>query len=293
MRKTGFVGLIGRPNVGKSTLMNSILEMKLAIISSKPQTTRNVIRGVYNDEESQIIFVDTPGIHKPKHELGSYMNKVAITTLNDMNIALFLVDVSEEFGAGNNYILNLLENVSCPVILVVNKIDKVNNDELISKIANYQKLYEFAEIVPVSSIEDRNVEQLLKVVKSYLLPDHEYYSDDTYTDITDLFYIKEIIREKVLYHTQDEIPHSVAIVVDEIEETKNAVEIYASIVVERDSQKGILIGKRGAMIKQLGSESRAELAKYKGKKVHLNLVIKVDKNWRSNQRSLNKYGYQS
>lgn len=293
MKKTGFVGLIGRPNVGKSTLMNSILEMKLAIISSKPQTTRNVIRGVYNDEDSQIIFVDTPGIHKPKHELGSYMNKVATTTLNDMNIALFLVDVSEEFGAGNNYILNLLSEVSCPVILVVNKIDKINNDQLISKVAQYQKLYDFAEIVPVSSLEHRNVEQLIRVVKSYLLPDYEYYEDDTYTDITDVFYIREIIREKVLYHTQDEIPHSVAIVIDEIEEEKNYVEIFASIIVERDSQKGILIGKRGAMIKQLGSESRAELTKYKGKKVHLNLVIKVDKNWRSNQRSLTKYGYQS
>ncbi len=293
MRKTGFVGLIGRPNVGKSTLMNSILEMKLAIISSKPQTTRNVIRGVYNDEESQIIFVDTPGIHKPKHELGSYMNKVATTTLNEMNIALFLVDVSEEFGAGNKYILNLLENVSCPVILVVNKIDKINNDQLIEKVNEYQKLYDFAEIVPVSSLENRNVEQLIKVVKKHLLPNYLYYEDDTYTDITDIFYIREIIREKVLYHTQDEIPHSVAIVIDEIDEDDKVCEIYASIVVERDSQKGILIGKKGSMIKQLGSESRAELTKYKGKKVHLNLVIKVDKNWRSNERSLNKYGYQS
>lgn len=291
MRKTGFVGLIGRPNVGKSTLMNAILEMKLAIISSKPQTTRNVIRGVYNDDDSQIIFVDTPGIHKPKHELGSYMNKVATTTLNEMDIALFLVDVSEDFGAGNKYILSLLENITCPVILVVNKIDKINNDELIERVNEYQKLHEFAEIVPVSSIEGRNVEQLIKVVKKYLLPNHDYYTDDTYTDITDIFYIREIIREKVLYHTQDEIPHSVAIVVDDIEEDDKACEIYASIVVERDSQKGILIGKRGSMIKQLGSESRAELTKYKGKKVHLNLVIKVDKNWRSNQRSLNKYGY--
>lgn len=293
MKKSGFVGLVGRPNVGKSTLMNSILEMKLAIISSKPQTTRNIIRGVYNDDDSQIIFVDTPGIHKPKHELGNYMNKVATTTLNEMDIALFLVDVSEDFGAGNKYILNLLDGVSCPVILVVNKIDKINNEDLITKIAEYNELYNFAEIVPVSSLEHRNVEQLLKVVKSYLLPNHEYYEDDTFTDITDLFYIREIIREKVLYHTQDEIPHSVAIVIDEIDEDEKTVEIFASIIVERDSQKGILIGKKGSMIKQLGSESRAELTKYKGKKVHLNLVIKVDKNWRSNQKSLNKYGYRS
>ncbi|MFV0499138.1 MAG: GTPase Era [Bacilli bacterium] len=291
MKKTGFVGLIGRPNVGKSTLLNSILEMKLSIISSKPQTTRNIIRGVYNDDDSQVIFIDTPGIHKPKHELGNYMNKVAVATLNEMDIALFLIDVSEEFGGGNNYILNLLKDVSCPVILVINKIDKINNDKLIEKIDQYKNIYNFSEIVPISSLEGRNINTLLDVIKSKLLPNYEYYDSDTYTDISDIFYIKEIIREKILYHTQEEIPHSVAIEIDDLIEGKNSIEIFASIIVERDSQKGILIGKRGAMIKQLGSESRAELTKYKSKKVHLNLIIKVDKNWRSNSRSLNRYGY--
>ncbi len=291
MKKTGFVALIGRPNVGKSTLLNSLLEMKLAIISSKPQTTRNSIRGIYNDCESQIVFVDTPGIHKPKHELGNYMNKVSLNTLKDMDVILFLVDVCEEFGSGDNYILDYIKKVDSPVILVVNKIDKINNDILIKKLEFYRSIYDFNEIVPTSSINDKNVEQLLKVVKKYLIPNVMYYDNDTPTDISDSFYIKEIIREKVLYHTQEEIPHSVAVVVEDINETSNEVEIFASIIVERKSQKGILIGKQGSMIKQLGSESRAEIKKYKNKKVHLELVVKVDKNWRSNQYSLNKYGY--
>ncbi len=291
MKKSGFVALIGRPNVGKSTLLNSLLEMKLAIISSKPQTTRNSIRGIYNDDESQIVFVDTPGIHKPKHELGNYMNKVSLNTLKDMDVILFLVDVCEEFGTGDNYILDYIKKVESPVILVVNKIDKITNEELIKKLAFYQSIHNFNEIVPTSSINDKNVTQLLKVVKRYLMPNVLYYDEDTDTDISDAFYIKEIIREKVLYHTQEEIPHSVAIVIDDINENSKEVEIFASIIVERKSQKGILIGKQGTMIKQLGSESRAEIKKYKGKKVHLELVVKVDKNWRSNQYSLNKYGY--
>lgn len=291
MKKSGFVALIGRPNVGKSTLLNSLLEMKLAIISSKPQTTRNSIRGIYNDEESQIVFVDTPGIHKPKHELGSYMNKVSLNTLKDMDVILFLVDVSEQFGTGDNYILDYIKKVDSPVILVANKIDKITNEELIKKLEFFQSIHNFNEIVPTSSINDKNVEQLLKVVKKYLVPNISYYDEDSVTDISDAFYIKEIIREKVLYHTQEEIPHSVAVVIDDINETSKEVEIFASIIVERNSQKGILIGKQGSMIKQLGSESRAEIKKYKGKRVHLELVIKVDKNWRSNQYSLNKYGY--
>ncbi len=291
MKKSGFVALIGRPNVGKSTLLNSLLEMKLAIISSKPQTTRNSIRGIYNDSESQIVFVDTPGIHKPKHELGNYMNKVSLNTLKDMDVILFLVDVCEEFGTGDNYILDYIKKVDSPVILVVNKIDKINNEELIKKLAFYSTIHNFNEIVPTSSINDKNVTQLLNVVKRYLMPNVLYYDENTDTDISDAFYIKEIIREKVLYHTQEEIPHSVAIVIDDINENSKEVEIFASIIVERKSQKGILIGKQGTMIKQLGSESRAEIKKYKGKKVHLELVVKVDKNWRSNQYSLNKYGY--
>lgn len=291
MIKTGFVGLIGRPNVGKSTLINSILELKLAIISSKPQTTRNVIRGIYSDEDSQIIFVDTPGIHKPKHELGNYMNTVALNTLGDMDVILFLVDASEEFGTGDNFVLEKIKQVQKPVVLVVNKIDKINNEQLIKKLASYQKLYDFNEIVPISSLNDKNVDTLINVIKNYLILDYQYYDSDVVTDITDLFYIKEVIREKVLYHTQEEVPHSVAVVIDEVDETANDIEIFASIIVERKSQKGILIGKQGTMIKQLGSEARADIKKYKGKKVHLNLVVKLDKNWRTNQRSLNKYGY--
>ncbi len=293
MKKSGFVGLIGRPNVGKSTLLNSLLEMKLAIISSKPQTTRNSIRGIYNDEDSQIIFVDTPGIHKPKHELGNYMNKVSFSTLTDMDVILFLIDVNEEFGTGDKYILESIKKVDTPVILVVNKIDKIKDENLIKQLAYYSSLHNFSEIIPVSSLNGKNVEGLIKVIKSYLLPSIQYYDETTVTDISDAFYIKEIIREKVLYHTQEEIPHSVAVVVDEISDTNSEVEIFASIIVERKSQKGILIGKQGSMIKQLGSEARAEIKKYKNKKVHLELVVKVDAKWRQNIHALNKYGYQS
>ncbi len=290
--KSGFVGLIGRPNVGKSTLLNAILEAKLAIVSSKPQTTRNSIRGIYNDEESQIIFVDTPGIHKPKHELGSYMNKVATTTLLEMDVVVFIVDASEEFGAGDTFILNLIKEAEIPVILVLNKIDKVNNEQLILKVNECKDLYQFNDIIPISALDERNIDKFLQVVKTYLLPDIQYYSENTVTDITDTFYYREIIREKILFHTQEEIPHSVAVVIEDIIEDDGESELYAAIIVERNSQKGIIVGKGGSMIKQIGSEARAEIQKYKGRKVHLSLVVKVDKNWRRNARSLTKYGYE-
>ncbi len=290
--KSGFVGLIGRPNVGKSTLINAILEAKLSIVSSKPQTTRNSIRGIYNDDESQIVFVDTPGIHKPKHELGSYMNKVATTTLLEMDVVVFIIDASEEFGAGDNYILNLIKNANIPSILVLNKIDKINNDKLIKKVDECRQLHDFSEIIPISALDERNVDTFVNVIKSYLLVDIQYYSGDTMTDITDNFYYREIIREKILYHTQDEVPHSVAIVIEDIMD-EDGLEIYASIIVERNSQKGIIVGNKGSMIKQIGSEARSEIQKYKGRKIHLSLVVKVDKNWRRNSRSITKYGYEA
>lgn len=289
--RSGFVSLIGRPNSGKSTLMNKIVGRKVAITSNKPQTTRNVIQGIYNEEDTQIVFVDTPGVHKPSHKLGNYLNKQAYTSSLDVDVILFMVDASQEFGRGDQFVLDKIKDNNIPVILVLNKIDYLTNDDIILKIDAYKDIYPFADIVPVSALKGNNTKELINVIKKYLKDEYKYYEDGEYTNKPITFTISEIIREKAFELTEQEVPHSLTVIVEDMEKKKDSYHIIASIIVDRDSLKRILIGKQGSMIKNIGMRSRKELEALLGKTVYLETYVRVIPKWRDKEKYLQEFGF--
>ena len=291
--KSGFIAIIGRPNVGKSTFMNYILGTKVSIISPKPQTTRNVIQGIYTTDKEQYIFIDTPGIHKPKHELGSFMNKSAINTFKEVDLILLLIDGTSDFGTGDQFVLDLLKKVETPVFLVVNKIDLIKNKQrLMENIIQFQEVREFEEVFYISAKEGENVNKLMNGISNYIEEGPMYYPADQVTDHPEKFIVAEIIREKVLLLTQEEIPHSVAVIIEEMKHDEDGLlNIRAVIYVERSSQKKILIGKSGAMIKQVGTLARKEIVMLLGEKIFLELWVKVEEDWRNKSSRLKSLGY--
>ncbi|AFC32255.1 Era [Paenibacillus mucilaginosus 3016] len=290
--KSGFVSIIGRPNVGKSTLMNQVIGQKIAIMSDKPQTTRNKIHGVYTTDAAQIVFLDTPGIHKPTSKLGDYMMKTAQGTLGEVDAILFLIDVVEGLGGGDRFIIEQLKKVTTPVILVLNKIDQVQPEKLLEVITTYKDLYSFAEIVPVSAKNGNNVGTLLEQVIKYLPQGPQYYPADQITDHPEQFVCAELIREKILHMTREEIPHSIAVSIEDMKVEENGVvHISAVIFVERDSQKGIIIGKKGALLKEVGRQARGDIERLLGSKTFLELWVKVKKDWRNQERILKDLGF--
>ena len=289
--RSGFVSLIGRPNVGKSTLLNNILNTKVAITSSKPQTTRNIINGIYNEEDTQIVFTDTPGIHKPNHKLGKILNKGAYLSIDDVDIVCFLVDGKSGFGKGDEYIINKLKEIDKPVILVINKIDGLNKEEIMSLILKYKDLYDFNEIVPVSALKGSNVNELIKVLKKYLPDEIKYYDDEAITNRSTSFMISEIVREKVFNLTNEEVPHSVTCITERIIKDKDKYIINVAVIVDRDSLKKIIIGKNGEMIKKIGITARKDIEKLLGKKIYLELYVKTIKKWREKEKYLNELGF--
>ncbi|MBD1371171.1 GTPase Era [Hazenella sp. IB182357] len=291
--KSGFVALIGRPNVGKSTLMNHVIGQKVAIMSDKAQTTRNKIQGVYTDNDGQIVFLDTPGIHRPQSKLGEILVKTATDALEEVDMILFLVDVEAGLGAGDRFIIENLKGIETPVYLVLNKIDRVHPEALLPLIDQYQKLYSFTEIVPISALQGNNTSTLLELIFKRLPEGPQFYPSDQVTDHPERFIVAEFIREKVLELTREEIPHSVAVVVDQMSEREgqDIIDIYATIFTERKSQKGILIGKNGVLLKEVGKRARIEMERLLGSKIYLNLWIKVKKDWRNEEMMLRQLGY--
>lgn len=290
--KSGFISIIGRPNVGKSTFINRVIGEKIAIMSDKPQTTRHKIQGIFTDEQSQMIFIDTPGIHKPKHRLGDFMMRVAESTLNEVDVILLMINADEGYGRGDQFIIERLNKTRSPVFLIINKVDLIQPDDLFPLIEQYKDLYDFQEIFPISALEGNNVDQLLNNIQSYLPIGPKYYDEDQITDHPEQFIIAELIREKVLHLTREEIPHSITVVIESIEKRKsNAVFIQATIVTERSTQKGILIGKQGTMLKEIGKRARQDIENKLGSKVFLELWVKVQKDWRNNQKQLNQFGF--
>ena len=289
--KSGFVSLVGRPNVGKSTLLNNIIGKKIAITSNKPQTTRNIIQGIYNDADSQIVFVDTPGIHKPKHKLGNYLNRQAYYSIDDVDIIVFLVDGSEKLGKGDLYIIDRFKKSDKPVILVINKIDKIKKENILLKISEYKDLYPFKEIIPLSALKKDNLQVLIAVLKKYLQDDVRYFAENTYTNYQIEFLISEIVREKVFNLTDEEVPHSVTCVIEQMKKEKNNYSINVAIIVDRDALKKIIIGKQGKMIKKIGIEARVDLEELLGNKVYLELYVKTIKNWRDKEKYLQELGF--
>lgn len=290
--KSGFVSIIGRPNVGKSTLLNYIIGEKITITSDKAQTTRNQIQGIYTTDEEQIIFIDTPGIHKPKHQLGRYMVSTALSTLNEVDIILFMINVSEKMGPGDKFIMEKLKNVQTPIFLVLNQIDKVHPDELLPIIESYQNEMAFAEIIPLSALNGNNVDRLLEVISNYLEEGPQFYPSDQVSDHPEYFIVSEFVREKILELTREEIPHSVAVVTESMEKADDGIiDIRVVINVERKSQKGIIIGKAGQMIKEIGTRARQDIQKLLGSKVYLELFVKVEDDWRDTPSDLSRFGY--
>lgn len=291
--KSGFVTIVGRPNVGKSTLLNHIIGEKITITSNKAQTTRNRVQGIHTTEKEQIIFIDTPGIHKPKHQLGRYMVKSALSTLNEVDIILFMINVSEKMGPGDRFIMERLKTAESPVFLVMNQIDKIHPDELLPMIEAYQAELEFDEVIPVSAINGNNVKRLLEVISSYLEEGPQYYPTDQISDHPEYFIVQELIREKVLELTREEIPHSVAVKTESMEKIeRDMIEVRATIIVERSSQKGIIIGKRGSMLKEIGTRARKDIQRLLGNKIYLELWVQVKDDWRNTPRHLGDFGYQ-
>lgn len=292
--KSGFVAIVGRPNVGKSTLMNQMIGQKIAIMSDKPQTTRNKIHGVYSTDEAQIVFLDTPGIHKPNSKLGDYMMKSAESALKEVDAVLFLADVTESLGGGDRFIMERLKSIQTPVFLVLNKIDRVHPEELLPIIDRYRKLCNFAEIVPVSALQGNNVNTLLEQLVGYLPEGPMYYPADQVTDHPEQFVCAELIREKILQLTREEIPHSIAVEIERMGvNEKGIVEIGAVIYVERDSQKGIIIGKQGALLKEIGKLARLDMERLLGSKIFLELWVKVNKDWRNRESVLKTLGFRN
>lgn len=292
--KSGFAAIIGRPNVGKSTLMNHLIGQKIAITSKKPQTTRNRIQTVYTCEDGQIVFLDTPGIHKAKNKLGEYMVQVAERTLKDVDVILWLVEPTQFIGAGERHIAEELKGLSIPVLLIINKVDTVEKEEILKSIDTYRKLYDFEEIIPVSALRGRNTEEIIPCIFKYLPYGPMFYDEDTVTDQPQRQIVAEIIREKALYALDEEIPHGIAVAVDRMKPRpgKNTlIDIDATIICEKDSHKGIIIGKQGSMLKKIGSNARFELEKMLEAKVNLKLWVKVKKDWRDSDFLIKNFGY--
>ena len=292
MFKSGFVAICGRPNVGKSTLMNGLIKHKIAIMSPKSQTTRNKIQGVLTDEDAQIIFIDTPGIHKPHNKLSENMNKMAFSATKDVECIIFMVDGSEEFGVGDSFIVDKLKSVNVPVFLVINKIDKLKPGTVEDLKHHFNKLYNFRKIIPISALNLENTDILLEEIKNILPEGPKYYPDGYLSDHPEEFVMAELIREKILYFTHDEIPHSVAIEIESIKKMKSGhLDVSAVIVVERNSQKGIIIGKNGTMIKKIGVAARKDMESLLGNKIYLTTFVKVEEDWRNSIHRLKEYGY--
>ena len=287
--KSGFVSIVGHPNVGKSTLLNNLLDMHLAITSDKAGTTRNVIQGVYEDEDAQIVFVDTPGIHKPNDKLSTILNRKAYNSVDNVDLILFLIDASTGFKDVDSKILARLKELDLPVILVLNKVDKVNKDKLLADMMEYSKLYDFAEIFPISALKD-NLKELVKSVKKFLPNEGKIFEDETVTNISIDFYISEIIREKVLRKTHDEVPHSVTCVVESKEFKKDKVIINALIIVDNLQHKKIIVGSKASMLKRIGQDARIDLEEYFNKKVYLSLFVKVIEDWKDKDNYLKELG---
>ena len=294
MFKSGFIAINGRPNAGKSTLLNALLKQKVAIISPKAQTTRNTIQGVYNDEDSQIIFIDTPGIHKPQNKLGELMNKQAFSARNDVEGILLIVDASVPFGGGDEYVIESIKTKVVPVFLVLNKIDLLTKEEIYNVIQLWKDKFDFKEIIPISALKNDNLETLIVEIKKILDEGPKYYPDGMISDHPENFIISEIVREKILYFTRDEVPHSVAVCVEKVRRTKTgSVAIDATIIVERDSQKGIIIGKGGTMIKKIGTAARKNLEHLLDTPINLELFVRVENNWRNSSKYLSEFGYKN
>ncbi|WP_077327039.1 GTPase Era [Virgibacillus siamensis] len=292
--KSGFVAIIGRPNVGKSTFMNNVIGQKIAIMSDKAQTTRNKIQGVLTEKDAQLIFIDTPGIHKPKHRLGDFMVKIAEDTLNEVDAVLFMINAEEGYGRGDQYIIDRLQQTNRPVFLIINKIDLIHPDELFALIKSYKDKYDFKEIVPISALQGNNVQHMLNVLKEYIPEGPQYYPEDQITDHPERFIIGELIREKALQLTREEVPHSVAVAIENIEKRESdTVFIQATIITERKTQKGILIGKQGSMLKNIGKYARKDIESLLGSKVYLELWVKVQKDWRNKQSQLRELGFRT
>lgn len=291
--KSGFISIIGRPNVGKSTFINRMVGQKIAIMSDKPQTTRNKVQGIVTRETSQMIFIDTPGVHKPKHRLGDFMLKVTRSTLSEVDVIMFMVNADEKIGTGDRFIMEWLQKSETPVFLVINKIDLVHPDELLEIITSYTEEMPFAEVVPISALNGNNIERLVESLESYLPVGPQYYPSDQVTDHPERFIISEMIREKVLHATREEIPHSVAVAIEQIrhDEPSGKTHIQATIIVERDSQKGIVIGKGGKLLKEVGTKSRKDIEMLLGEKVYLELWVKVQKDWRNRPSRLKEFGF--
>lgn len=291
--KSGFVAIIGRPNVGKSTLMNHLIGQKIAITSKKPQTTRNKIQTVYTCEDGQIIFLDTPGIHKAKNKLGEYMVNVAEQTLKDVDVILWLVEPTTYIGAGEKHIAEQLQKTSLPVILVINKVDTVKKEDILQVIDNYRKLYDFAEIIPASALRGQNTKDIVNSLFKYMPYGPMFYDEDTVTDQPQRQIVAEIIREKALHALDEEIPHGIAVTIEKMRERKgqHIVDIEATIICERDSHKGIIIGKQGSMLKKIGSNARFEIEKMLEERVNLNIWVKVKKDWRDSDTLMKNFGY--
>ena len=289
--KVGFVSIVGRPNAGKSTLINSIIGSKVAIVSDKAHTTRNNIQGIYNDDDSQIIFIDTPGIHKPMHKLGKYMNSQSYYSIEDTNVILFMVDATEKIGKGDKFILEKLKEVDSNVFLVLNKVDRIKKENLFPMIEEYNKLFDFKEIIPISALKKDNIDDLIKTIKKYLDEGERYYSEDYYTDKSINFMVSEIVREKVLNLTHEEVPHAVTCVLEKYEEEKNSIHINVLIIVEREGIKRILVGHSVSMIKEIGIEARKDIEELVGKKVYLELFVKTVNNWREKDKYLTEFGF--
>ena len=291
--KSGFVSIIGRPNVGKSTLLNTIMERKIAITSSKAQTTRNNIMGIYHGDDTQIIFIDTPGIHKPKHNLGKALNSKAYYSINDVDLVVLVVDISEPLGKGDHFVIDKLKDIDKPVILVLNKIDKVRREDILIKIHEYKDLYDFKEIIPLSGKNKKDSDILIKEIRKYLTDDIKYYDEDYVTDKNTEFFIAEYVREKILNYTNDEVPHAITCITENIKPGKDATEIDVLIIVEREGLKKIIIGHQGEMIKNIGIAARKDIEELLGRKVYLNLFVKTVPRWRSKEKYLLELGFKN
>lgn len=289
--RSGFVSFIGRPNAGKSTLLNQILKTKVAITSDKPGTTRNIIEGIYNDEDSQIVFVDTPGIHKPVNKLGQILNKGAYYSIDDVDIICLIMDVKTKLGKGDKFVIDKLKDINKPVILILNKIDGLSKDEIFLKINEYKDLYDFKEIVPISALKNKNIDELIKVIKEYLPDNIKYFENDTITNRSVEFMITEIVREKILWLTKEEVPHSVTCVLEKIIKDKDKHIINVAIIVDRDALKRIIIGKNGSMIKKIGMLAREDLEKLLNTKIYLDLYVKTIEKWRDREKYLSEFNF--
>ncbi|MBQ9024442.1 MAG: GTPase Era [Bacilli bacterium] len=289
--KSGFVSIVGRPNAGKSTLVNTIIGEKIAIVSDKAHTTRNNIQGIYNDDESQIIFIDTPGIHKPNQTLGKYMNKQSYYSLEDADIILFMIDATEKFGKGDKFVLDKIKEHKSNVFLILNKVDKIKKEKIFPLIDELSKEYDFKEIIPISALKNDNIKDLINTIKKYLPEGDKYYDDEYYTDKSINFMISELVREKVLNLTHEEVPHAVTCLVEDYQDQGSSIHINVLIIVEREGIKKILVGHNGSMIKEIGKKAREDIQNLVGKKVYLELFVKVINNWREKEKYLIEFGF--